>query len=341
MPSDCHRGGCHLGIAGKRVLVTGAGGFIGSHLVELLVARGAEVRALVNYNSFNFRGWLERSPLVDQIEVVSGDIRDSYLCERFTRDQEIVFHLAALIAIPYSYTAPDSYVDTNIKGTLNMCHASLRARVQRYIQLSTSEVYGTARYVPIDEQHPLQPQSPYAASKAGADAIAYSFHRSYDLPLVVARPFNSYGPRQSARAIIPTIISQLVAKSHEVHLGETAASRDFTYVEDTCGGLVSLAESDGVVGEAFNIGSNSETTVEGLFTMIAEIMGAEAQIVFDRERLRPSASEVTRLKCDNHKIETACGFQPRVPLADGLRKTIDWFNSADNRNFYKSSTYNV
>ena len=330
-----------LRIEGKRVLVTGAGGFIGSHLVELLLTRGARVRALVNYNSFNFRGWLERSPLIDQIDVVRGDIRDSHLCERFTRDQEIVFHLAALIAIPYSYSAPDSYADTNIKGTLNMCHAALQAGVHRYIQLSTSEVYGTARYVPIDELHPLQPQSPYAASKAGADAIAYSFHRSYDLPLVIARPFNTYGPRQSSRAIIPTIITQLIANPNEVRLGDTAASRDFTYVEDTCRGLADLAESDGAAGETFNIGSNSEITIKGLFEMIAEIMGVEAKIVSDSDRLRPSASEVMRLKCDNRKIETACGFQPRVSLVDGLRNTIDWFNSADNRNFYKSSTYNV
>jgi NAD dependent epimerase/dehydratase len=341
MPADFHSGGRDLTLDGKRVLVTGAGGFIGSHLVELLAATGAHVRALVNYHSFNFRGWLERSPLLDQIEVVSGDVRDPHLCASFTRDREIVFHLAALIAIPYSFAAPDSYVDTNIRGTLNMCQAALSAGVRRYIQLSTSEVYGTARYVPIDEQHQVQPQSPYAASKAGADAIAYSFHRSFGLPLVIARPFNTYGPRQSARAIVPTIISQLVAKSHEVRLGEISASRDFTYVEDTCRALASLAQIDGADGETFNIGSNTEITIENLFTTIAEIMGVEARIVPDRERLRPASSEVMRLQCDNRKLAAACGFAPRIQLTDGLRKTVEWSSRGENLSLYKNSVYNV
>ena len=340
MPADFQRGGHGLKLSAKRVLVTGASGFIGSHLVEMLVAEGARVRALVNYNSFNFRGWLERSPVAEQIEVVSGDIRDSRLCAQFTADQELVFHLAALIAIPYSYKAPESYVDTNIKGTLNICEAALAARVRRIIHLSSSEVYGTACYVPIDEQHPIQPQSPYAASKAGADAIVRSFHCSYGLPAVIARPFNTYGPRQSARAIVPTIISQLASKCHEVRLGEIHSSRDFTFVTDTCRALIDLASIDGD-GQVFNIGSNSEITIESLFTTIAGIMGIEARIVSDSERTRPAASEVMRLKCDNRKIATACAFAPQVPLAEGLRTTIDWFTQTDNLSFYKSASYNV
>jgi len=340
MPADFQRGGCGLKLSGKRVLVTGAGGFIGSHLVEMLVAEGARVRALVNYNSFNFRGWLERSPAAAQAEIVSGDIRDSRLCAQFTVDQEIIFHLAALIAIPYSYQAPESYVDTNIKGTLNICEAARAARVRRLVHLSSSEVYGTASYVPIDEQHPIQPQSPYAASKVGADAIVRSFHASYGLPAVIARPFNTYGPRQSARAIVPTIISQLASKNHEVRLGEIHSSRDFTFVSDTCRALIDLASLD-VEGQVYNIGSNSEITIEALFTTIAEIMGVEARIVTDRERIRPAASEVMRLKCDSRKIASACAFEPQVLLAEGLRATIEWFRQADNSSFYKSASYNV
>ena len=340
MRADFQRGGRGLNLNGKRVMITGAGGFIGSHLVEMLVAEGARVRALVNYNSFNFRGWLERSPVASQIEVVSGDIRDSRLCAQFTADQEVVFHLAALIAIPYSYKAPESYIDTNIKGTLNLCEAALASRVQRIVHLSSSEVYGTACYVPIDEQHPIQPQSPYAASKSGADAIVRSFHFSYGLPAVIARPFNTYGPRQSARAIVPTIIAQLASKCHEVRLGEIHSTRDFTFVTDTCRALIDLASVD-TDGQVFNIGSNSEITIEALFTTIAEIMGVEARIVTDRERLRPAASEVMRLKCDNRKIASACAFEPKIPLAEGLRATIEWFRQADNLSFYKSASYNV
>ena len=322
-------------------LVTGADGFIGSHLVELLVARGCRVRALAQYNSFNHWGWLEGLPCLSQVEVLSGDIRDPHFCHQMMRGVQVVFHLAALIAIPYSYAAPDSYVETNVRGTLNVCQAAHAAGVRRLVHTSTSEVYGTARYVPIDEAHPLQPQSPYSASKVGADAIALSFHHSFGLPVTLARPFNTYGPRQSARAVIPTIISQVAAGCRTLKLGDLRPTRDFNYVEDTCRGLLALAECDAAVGEVVNIGSNHEISIGDTVKLILELMDADVDVQQEDERLRPPQSEVFRLWCDNRKIERLTGFRPRVDLRQGLRRTIDWFTDPANLQRYKPHQYNV
>ena len=324
-----------------RVLVTGADGFIGSHLVEYLVAAGARVRALAYYNSFNSWGWLDESPIKNQVEVVSGDIRDANFCHGLLRDIEVVFHLAALIPIPYSYVAPDSFVDTNIRGTLNLCQAARSAGVTRFVHTSTSEVYGSARYVPIDEAHPLTPQSPYSATKIGADAVAQSFFYTFGLPVVVARPFNTYGPRQSARAVIPTIITQLASGRREVALGDVRTTRDFTFVEDTCRGLVAVASVEQGAGEIFNIGSNSEVSIAELLKMIAEEFGVEATSVESAERLRPAASEVQRLRCDGTKLEKASGFRPQVSFKDGLARTVAWFREPGRLERYKSHLYNV
>jgi NAD dependent epimerase/dehydratase len=327
--------------AARRVLVTGADGFIGSHLVEMLVARGYTVRALAQYNSFNHWGWLEDVACREAIEVVGGDIRDAHFCRTLMKDVDVVFHLAALIAIPYSYVAPESYVDTNVRGTLNICQAALEAGVKRVIHTSTSEVYGTARYVPIDEQHPLQPQSPYSASKIGADAIAQSFHHSFALPLTVARPFNTYGPRQSARAVIPTIISQIAAGKRSIELGDLTPTRDFNYVEDTCRGFIALAECEAAVGEVVNIGSNYEISIGATLNLIRELMGSDIKVVQDERRLRPQGSEVFRLWCDNSKIERLTGFKPQVDIREGLSRTIAWFTNPDNLRRYKTGIYNV
>jgi NAD dependent epimerase/dehydratase len=328
-------------IRNARVLVTGADGFIGSHLTEQLVAAGASVRALSLYNSFNDWGWLEQTSCLKQIEVVTGDVRDAHFCDELTSDIDIVFHLAALIPIPYSYRAPDSFVDTNVKGTLYMCQAARRNGVKRFIQTSTSEVYGTAQYVPIDEKHPLQPQSPYSATKIGSDSIALSFYYAFNSPLVVARPFNTYGPRQSARAVIPSIIIQLAAGKTEISLGNLTATRDFTFVEDTCRGFIAIAEMQGGEGEVFHIGSNSEIAVGDLFQLIAEIMGSNAKIVTDESRFRPEKSEVQRLNCENSKLRNACGFAPQIPLREGLERTVRWFSQPDNLRRYKGNLYNV
>jgi len=325
----------------SRVLVTGADGFIGSHLVEQLVAAGARVRALSLYNSFNSWGWLEEIHCLKQIEVVTGDIRDAHLCEEITRGIDVVFHLAALIPIPYSYRAPESFVDTNVKGTLHMCQAAQHNQVKRFLQTSTSEVYGTARYVPIDEQHPLQPQSPYSATKIGADSIALSFHNSFAFPVVVARPFNTYGQRQSARAVIPSIITQIANKKTEIALGDLTTTRDFTYVEDTCRGFLAIAEMDEGGGEVFHIGSNHEISIGDLVKVISEIMGAKVTVVCDQERLRPEKSEVQRLRCENSKLKQASGFLPSIPLREGLERTIRWFSDPSNLRRYKSDLYNV
>src|SRR5579875_1065766 len=295
----------------KRVLVTGADGFIGSHLVEHVLGAGAQVRALTLYNSFNDWGWLETIKDLEKVEVVPGDIRDSHFCINLVKDIDIVFHLAALIPIPYSYRAPDSYVDTNIKGTLNLCQAARMHGVTKFIQTSTSEVYGTARYVPIDESHPLTPQSPYSATKIASDAIALSFYYSFQMPVVVARPFNTYGPRQSARAVIPTIIVQLASGRSEIALGDTTTTRDFTFVEDTCRGFLAIAGMDGGFGEVFNIGSNQEISVGDLAHLIGEIMGKDVHLQVDKARLRPEKSEVLRLRCANGKLQNAVGFQPQ------------------------------
>lgn len=326
----------------KRVLVTGADGFIGSHLVELLVGEDATVRALAQYNSFNSWGWLDGSPAVDAVEVVSGDIRDPHFCQELVRGIDIVFHLAALIPIPYSYVAPESYVDTNVKGTLNLCQAARAHGIEKFIHTSTSEVYGTAQYVPIDEQHPLVPQSPYSATKIAADSLALSFFFSFELPVVIARPFNTYGPRQSARAVIPTIISQLAAGIQEVHVGDLSTTRDFTFVEDTCRGLMAIGALDGGLGETFNIGSNSEISMGELFELIAEAIGMPAAVpVRDERRVRPAGSEVQRLWCDNRKLRRATNFSPRVSLREGLKVTVAWFQDAQNLRRYKPGLYNV
>jgi NAD dependent epimerase/dehydratase len=328
-------------ITDKRILVTGADGFIGSHLVEMLVKRGASVRALSLYNSFNHWGWLEDVSCVDDIEVISGDIRDAHFCKILMKDIDIVFNLAALIAIPYSYIAPDSYVDTNIKGTLNICQSALENKVSRIIQTSTSEVYGTALYVPIDEKHPLQAQSPYSATKIGSDAIAVSFHNAFDLPVVIARPFNTYGPRQSARAVIPNIISQIASGTKAVKIGDTSPTRDFNYVLDTCKGLISLSECDAALGQVVNIGSNYEISIGDVFDRIKRLMESDAVPAVDPERVRPEKSEVQRLWCDNSKIKKLTGFQPEYDLEKGLQLTIDWFTKPENLRKYKTEVYNV
>jgi len=325
----------------KKALVTGADGFIGSHLVELLVEKGYQVRALSQYNSFNNWGWLEDIDCLDSIELITGDIRDPFFCNEITKGVDIIFHLAALIAIPYSYIAPQSYVDTNINGTLNMCQAALDNGNIRIIHTSTSEVYGTANYVPIDEKHPLQPQSPYSATKIAADAIAMSFFNSFDLCMSIARPFNTYGPRQSARAVIPTIISQLAAGAKEIKIGDTKPTRDFNFVKDVCEGFIAIGESSETLGEVVNIGSNFEISIGDTIRKIMNIMNIEAELVEESERIRPKKSEVFRLWCDNRKIEELTGYKPRTNIDDGLKKTISWFLSEKNLAKYKSHIYNV
>jgi len=324
-----------------KVLVTGADGFIGSHLVELLREKGYSVTALSQYNSFNSWGWLDDIGSLEDIEVVSGDVRDPHFCRKICRDVDIVFHLASLIAIPYSYVAPDSYVDTNIKGTLNICQAALESKVELVIHTSTSEVYGTAQYVPIDEAHPLQPQSPYSATKIAADAMAMSFYNTFKLPLVIARPFNTYGPRQSLRAVIPTIITQIAAGKTTIKLGDVSPTRDFNYVEDTCRGLLALAECKEAIGQAVNIGSNSEISVGDTLELIKKLMRSDVIFETEEQRIRPKSSEVFRLWCDNTKISGLTGFHPEVSLEEGLQRTIDWFTQKDNLAKFKVSIYNV
>jgi NAD dependent epimerase/dehydratase len=323
------------------VLVTGADGFIGSHLTEMLVAKGFQVKALSQYNSFNNWGWLEDVNCKDKIEVLTGDIRDPHYCKHITRDVDIIFHLAALIAIPYSYVAPDSYVDTNIKGTLNICQAAKENGNIRVIHTSTSEVYGTAQYVPIDEKHALQPQSPYSATKIAADAMAMSFYNAFDLPVTIARPFNTYGPRQSARAVIPTIITQIANGMKEIQLGDVTPTRDFNYVEDTCRGFIALAEEDKTIGEIINIGSNFEISIADTLNIIKELMQSDVKFIIDERRKRPKKSEVFRLWCDNSKIEKLTGFKSKVDINQGLQKTIDWITQPKYLKTYKSEIYNV
>lgn len=325
----------------KPILVTGADGFIGSHLTELLVSNGFSVRALCQYNSFNSWGWLEEIECLDKVQQISGDIRDPFFCDDLTKGIDTVFHLAALIAIPYSYVAPESYMETNIRGTLNICNAALKNGVDRVIHTSTSEVYGTAKYVPIDEAHPLQPQSPYSASKIGADALAMSFHSSFGLPLTIARPFNTYGPRQSARAVIPTIISQIASGQESLKLGDLTPTRDLNYVVDTCAALLMLAQCDDAVGEIVNIGSNNEISIEDLAKLILTKMGSELSIVSDKVRLRPQNSEVFRLICDNRKLKELTGYAPFHSLDTGIQETINWFLDPENIKKYKSGIYNI
>ena len=309
----------------QQVLVTGADGFIGSHLTEHLLSLGYQVRALALYNSFNDWGWLDSIEPNDRLTVETGDVRDPAFCQHLCRDVGTVYHLAALIAIPYSYRAPYSYVDTNVQGTLNMVQAAMDQGVSRFIHTSTSEVYGTAQYVPINEDHPLQPQSPYSASKIGADAMAMSYFNAFDFPVTIARPFNTYGPRQSARAVIPTIISQIAGGAKEIKLGDTSPTRDFNYVTDTCRGFAALARCNAAIGETVNIGSNYEISVQDTLEMIKEMMGSDVRFIQDDQRLRPGKSEVFRLWCDNAKIEKLTGFKPEVDIRQGLKYTIDWF----------------
>lgn len=322
-----------------KVLVTGADGFIGSHLTEALLSAGYQVRALSYYNSFNDWGWLEGINNPD-LEVVSGDIRDPDFCRHITRGCSLVFHLAALIAIPYSYVAPDSYVDTNIRGTLNMLQAARDCNVERIVVTSTSEVYGTALYVPIDENHPRQPQSPYSATKIGADALAKSFYNAFELPVVIARPFNTYGPRQSARAIIPTIITQIAAGHREIKVGDLTPTRDFNFVTDTAAGFIALATAPGIEGREINIATGREVTMEETLHTIARLMDADIEWVTDPERIRPSKSEVRRLLGDNKLITSLTDWRPRVSLEEGLSKTIDWFVKPENLARYKIDIYN-
>jgi len=330
-----------------RILVTGADGFIGSHLVEALVNLGYSVRAFVLYNSFNSWGWLDQvSPEVrGSIEIFSGDIRDPYGVKEAMKGCDVVMHLAALIAIPYSYHSPETYVDTNVKGTLNVLQASKELGVGKVIVTSTSEVYGTARYVPINEEHPLQGQSPYSATKIAADQLAFSFFTSFNLPVTIVRPFNTYGPRQSARAIIPTIITQIASGSRKVKLGSISPTRDFNYVEDTVSGFISAMLSDKAMGEVINIGSNFEVSVGETSKIIADIMNVEIEIVSDEDRLRPEKSEVERLWADNSKALRLINWSPKYAgltgFRSGLSKTIDWFLNPENLKQYKTGIYNL
>jgi NAD dependent epimerase/dehydratase len=331
----------------KKVLVTGADGFIGSHLVEALVHQGYYVKAFVLYNSFNSWGWLDKiSPeVLKNVEIFSGDIRDPHGVKVAMKGCDFVLHLAALIAIPYSYHSPDTYIDTNVKGTLNLLQAARELGVEKFIHTSTSEVYGTARFVPITEEHPLQGQSPYSASKIGADQLAFSFYSSFDLPVIIARPFNTYGPRQSARAVIPTIITQLAKNQTEIKLGSITPTRDFNYVKDTVSGFIAALETKVGMGEVFNFGSNFEVSIGDTVKIISELMGREVKIITDDIRLRPDNSEVERLWADNSKAIKQLNWQPSYSGIEGFKRglteTINWFNDETNLKSYKSDIYNV
>jgi NAD dependent epimerase/dehydratase len=322
-------------------LVTGADGFIGSHLTELLLEKGFKVRALAQYNSFNHWGWLEDIPKNKNLEIITGDIRDPHFCKTLTIDIDIVFHLAALIAIPFSYIAPDSYVDTNVTGTLNMCQAARENGASRFLHTSTSEVYGTAQYVPINERHPKQPQSPYSASKIGADAMAMSFYHAFNFPVTVVRPFNTYGPRQSARAIIPTIITQILEGNKTIKVGDLTPTRDMNYVKDTCKGILLIAEHDNTIGKEVNVCSNSEISMEEILNKIKRIMNSEVNYESEKERIRPAGSEVYRLFGDNSLIRELTGFTLDYNIDQGLKLTCDWFVKQENRAKYKANIYNV
>ena len=324
-----------------KVLVTGADGFIGSHLTEMLVEKGYEVKAFTFYNSFNSWGWLDTLPKdkLNQIEIFSGDIRDPNGVYEAMQGIEKVFHLAALIAIPFSYHSPDSYIDTNIKGTLNVLQAARKHDTSRVLITSTSEVYGTAQYVPIDENHPYQGQSPYSATKIGADRLAESFYRSFNLPVTIVRPFNTYGPRQSARAVIPTIITQLLSGKNEIKLGSLTPTRDFNYVKDTVNGFITLSESDNVIGEEINIATQKEISISELANEIVAQINPSAKIICEEERLRPEKSEVNRLLGSNAKITKLTNWQPQYTLKEGIAETIAWMK--DNLDSYKTDIYNI
>lgn len=327
----------------QTVLVTGADGFIGSHLVELLLEEGYQVRAFCLYNSFGTWGWLDNFPKekLEQLDIFMGDVRDPNGVRTAMQGCSMVYHLAALIAIPYSYHSPDSYVDTNIKGTLNILQAARDLGVERVLVTSTSEVYGTAQFVPITEEHPRQPQSPYSASKIGADCMAESFYRSFDLPVTIVRPFNTYGPRQSARAIIPTIITQLLAGFEEIQLGDLTPTRDLLFVKDTARGFLAIANSKELIGQDCNIATNSEITMQKMADTLVELINPKAKIVQDPKRLRPAKSEVFRLFGDNSKIKTYTNWSPAYSLEQGLQATIDWFSNKENLRLYKPGIYNV
>ena len=322
----------------KSVLVTGAGGFIGSHLAEALVRAGAKTRAMVRYNSLGRKGWLDQSDLKDDMEVVAGDIRELDSVRTALKGADTVFHLAALIAIPYSYVSPSSYVSTNILGTLNILQESLRMGVSRLVHTSTSEVYGTAKQIPIPEDHRLQAQSPYSATKIGADKLTESFHRSFGLPVSIVRPFNTYGPRQSARAIIPTIVMQAIA-NEPIRIGNVAPIRDFNYVADTVRGFLLNAASEDVVGRVINLGTGTEISIGDLAKVICNLVGAECRIVQEDDRVRPSGSEVERLCADNRLAEELTGWRPEVSLDEGLQTTLSWIRS--NLDYYQPEVYAV
>lgn len=333
-------------IKGKKVLVTGADGFIGSHLTEFLLKEGADVRAFVYYNSFNSWGWLDEADnsVKKSIDVFAGDIRDPHGVRTAMQGCDIVMHLAALIAIPYSYHSPDTYVDTNVKGTLNVLQAARELGVERVVHTSTSEVYGTARFVPITEEHPLQGQSPYSASKIGADQMAMSFYLSFATPVTTIRPFNTYGPRQSARAVIPTIITQIASGASQIKLGALHPTRDFNYVRDTVRGFLAVAECEAALGQVINVGSNYEISVGDTARLIAELMGRDVEFTGDEQRMRPQGSEVERLWADNSRARELAGWTPQYGGVDGLRRglreTIEWFSSASNLRRYKAG-YNI
>jgi len=331
----------------KKILVTGADGFIGSHLTEVLVRNGISVRAFVQYNSFNSWGWLDHSDpeILSSLDVFSGDIRDANGVKSAMAGCDVVFHLAALIAIPYSYHSPSTYIDTNVIGTLNVVQAARDLGLEKVVHTSTSEVYGTARFVPITEEHPLQGQSPYSASKIGADQIALSYYSSFDTPVAVIRPFNTYGPRQSSRAIIPTVITQIASGANKIKLGSLHPTRDFNYVSDTVQGFIAIAESDHSVGEVINIGSNFEISIGETVQLIAEIMNAEIDIETEDVRLRPDKSEVERLWADNRKARELLGWSPKYGQQEGFRRglaeTVEWFSDPCNLNYYKVGIYNI
>jgi len=326
-------------VAKKKVLITGAGGFIGSHLAEKLFFSGYRVKALVHYNSRNCWGWLDSSAHKKNIEVISGDIRDADSVRHAMRDVNIVFHLAALIGIPYSYYSPEAYVDTNIRGALNILQSARDLGVKKVVMTSTSEIYGTAQFVPITEKHPVNPQSPYAATKASADQLALSFYRSFNLPVTIVRPFNTYGPRQSARAIVPTIITQILSGKKEIKLGSLTPTRDLTYVDDTVDGFVCAGECSESIGEIINLGNNSEISIGDLAGLISQYFDRDIKIEFSEERKRPLKSEVERLWADNTKAKKILGWTPKHNLKKGLKRTIEWFKK--NRDIYKSEIYNI
>ncbi len=323
----------------KKILVTGAGGFIGSYLTEKLYSRGYAVKAFVHYNSRNSWGWLESLKCKEYIEIISGDIRDTDIVRSAICDVDIVFHLAALIGIPYSYHSPEAYVETNIKGSLNILQAAKDSGVKKVVVTSTSEVYGTAQVVPITESHPVNPQSPYAATKAAADLLALSFYRSFNLPVVVVRPFNTYGPRQSARAVIPTIIVQILNGKKKIRLGALTPTRDLTYVEDIVDGFIRAGECPGAIGEIINLGSNSEISIGDLAQLISKYLDKNIEIESEQDRKRPEKSEVERLIADNTKAKQILNWAPKCNLEKGLKKTIEWFK--ENKDIYKSEIYNV